>query len=262
MYRLDFLRIMPGRLPHATRILALGLLLAASAGHPFPARADFTVHMPLVVKGEREVEAAYTRTRDPSAPLDNQQVYNLAVGYGATSWWLTELEGEWEKSPKEDAQMSELAWENTFQLTEPGEYWLNLGAFAEYAWPQHSAERPDVKLGPILQLQYETSLHTVNLFFERQVGPRAETAVEFTYAWQSRFRLTQSLDAGFEIFGAPGEAGKPLPAKEQDVRAGPVLYGQFKPGARTKVQYELGYLFGATDATPDGTWKVNVELEF
>jgi hypothetical protein len=53
-----------------------------------------------------------------------------------------------------------------------------------------------------------------------------------------------------------------LPYKEQDLRAGPVLYGQFKSSARTKVQYQLGYLLGATDATPGGTWKLNVELEF
>jgi hypothetical protein len=247
----------PGR---GAAAVALGILAVAAGGSP--ARADFTVHVPLVVRGEREVEAAYTRTRDPQAPLDNQQVYNLALGYGVTNWWLTELEGEWEKPPKADTELSEMAWENTFQLTEPGEYRLNLGVFAEYAWPQHSAERPNVKVGPILQLQYETALHTVNLFFERQVGPGAETAVEFTYAWQSRFRVTQSLDAGFEIFGAPGEAGKPLPLSEQELRAGPVLYGTFKPSAGTRFRYQVGYLVGQTKATPDGTWKANIELEF
>ena len=262
MNRFASFRTAFGRALRPHRMAAVGLLLAGLAALPPGARADFSVHMPEVVKGEREVEAAYTRSRDPSAALDNQQVYNLAVGYGVTNWWLTELEGEWEKPPKEDTELSEIAWENTFQLTEPGEHWVTVGVFAEYAWPQHSSDPPDIKLGPIFQVEYGTSVHTVNLFFEKQVGAHPADEVEFTYAWQSRFRLTGSLDGGFEIFGAPGEVGKPLPYQEQDVRAGPVLYGEFKPSARTKVQYQFGYLFGATDATPDGTWKANIELEF
>jgi len=247
---------------HGPRWPAFALLAALVLLRPSSALADFSVHMPLVVKGETEVEAAYTHSRDSKASLDNEAVTNFALGYGITSFWLTELEGEWTRPNRGKNELSEIAWENTFQLTEPGEYWLNSGFFAEYAWPQHSGDPPDIKLGPILQRQWNRSLHTVNLFFERQMGPRSESAWEFTYAWQSRFRVATHLDAGFEFFGTAGEVGKPLPREEQELRAGPVLFGEFKPSAGTKLQYQVGYLFGGTEATAAGAWKLNVELEF
>lgn len=251
------------RLSSVARAAALlALLLAIGLGLPQFARADFTVHMPTVVKGEKEVEAAYTVTHDSDKALSNDQVYNASIGYSFTSWWEPELEFEWEKPNGEKMQLDEVSWENTFQLTEPGEHWVNVGIFAEYAWPQNSPDHTDIKAGPIFQIEGSRSLHTVNLFLEREVGVHAEDTVELTYAWQSRFRMLQSLDLGFEIFGEPGEVGKPLPYDQQQVLGGPVVYGEFKPSNGTSFKYEIGYLVGATKATPDSTWKVNVEFEF
>ncbi|HEX7928098.1 MAG TPA: hypothetical protein VF678_10930 [bacterium] len=229
---------------------------------PTLAHAGFTVHMPNVVKGEKEIEISLAGTRDSDKALDNNGVYNIALGYGVTNFWKTELEFEAEKPNGEKTDLSEVAWENTFQLTEPGQYWLNVGFFAEYAWPQHSGAHPDIKAGPILQMEIGRSIHTVNLFVEREVGTHAEHTVEMSYAWQSRFRMLEHLDAGFEIFGEPGEFGKPDALDDQQLIAGPVLYGAFKPSNHTKLVYEVGYLFGGTKASPDGTWKVNVEFEF
>lgn len=255
--------ISPCRITVVARSAALlALLLVATLGLPSLARADFTVHMPDVVKGEKEFEAAYTVTRDSDKALDNSAVYNFAFGYGVTDWWQPELEFEWSKPNGEKMQLDEVAWENTFQLVEEGKYWLNAALFAEYAWPQHSSDKPDIKAGPVLQMELSRSVHTVNLFVERQVGSHAEDTVEMTYAWQSRFRMFQSLDAGFEIFGEPGEFGKPLPYDQQQVLGGPVIFGSFKPSNGTSFKYNVGYLFGATKATPDGTLKVNAEFEF
>jgi hypothetical protein len=237
-------------------LLGIGLICVPAA------QADFSVRMPTVVKGEREVEAAYSAIRDAKREMDGQVTYNVAAGYGVTGFWTTEIEGEWEKPRGENTKLSEIAWENTFQLTEPGQYWVNLGFFAEYAWPQHSGDPQDVKLGPIAQLQFSRSLHTLNLFFEKQVGRNAGNEVELSYAWQSRFRIAGIFDAGIEIFGAPGEAGKPLPQDQQEIRVGPVLYGEWKSSAYTKLFYQAGYLIGATKAAPDGTWKASVEFEF
>ena len=67
---------------------------------------------------------------------------------------------------------------------------------------------------------------------------------------------------GVEIYGEMGEFGHVLPSGQQDHRLGPVISGELDRTDTGKWKYELGYLFGVSDAAPTGTLKFNLEYEF
>src|SRR5258707_11023961 len=72
-------------------VLIAGLMLGSTA------RADFKVRSPLVEEGEIEYEhnGSVTFDRNKSGK-NNDQSYTHALGYGVTSFWMAEGEGEFE----------------------------------------------------------------------------------------------------------------------------------------------------------------------
>ena len=90
---------------------------------------------------------------------------------------------------------SALTWEavtleNTFQLTEPGQYFFNLGFFFEYSQSTVRGAPNGVTFGPIIQKELNDvlgldTLHTLNVFLSRDVGHNSSKATGFEYAWQS-----------------------------------------------------------------------------
>ena len=53
---------------------------------------------------------------------------------------------------------------------------------------------------------------------------------------------------------------KPLPAQEHFV--GPVARGEFPLGGTRKLEYNVGYLFGLTDNSPNGEVKFELAYEW
>jgi hypothetical protein len=237
----------------------LGLLLVAPA-----ARADFQVHSPVVEEGEIEFEHNGALTFDRSkSGLNNSQSYTGSVGYGVTDFWKAEIEGAWEGSAGSNLRFNALNFENTFQLAPQGRYWLTSGFFAAFG---RSADRnsPDsFEFGPILQKEFSNSVHTLNLFFAKDVGRNAAPATQLSYAWQSLVPLNGLVDPGIELYGEIADLAHPGKLAEQQHRVGPVLVGAVALD-RGKLKYEAGYLFGLTRATEQGAlrWKLEYELAF
>ncbi len=109
--------------------LAAALLLLASGRL---AHAELQVRLPTVEYRELEYEHNGLFTFDKDRSLGGQQSYTNSIGYGVTPWWEVELEGESNSIPDSSVHYTATTMENTFQITEPGQYMLNLGFFAEY----------------------------------------------------------------------------------------------------------------------------------
>jgi high-affinity iron transporter len=238
-------------------LLALGLGAAA-------ARADFQVRSPIIDYLEVELEhnGAYSHDRDPAK--NHAQSYTNSVGYGLTRWWATELEGEWAADPGSNLRYDATTWENSFQLTEHGKYWIDVGAFAEYS---HSASRlgvDSVQFGPLASVEQGDLLHTVNLLAAKDIGHGSSGVWSLAYAAQSRWRLNHYFEPGVEAYGTIGDVTIPGEIHNQDHRAGPVVVGFSYLFGTTKLKYEVGYLFGLTTPTPTGTvrWKLELETYF
>lgn len=240
-------------------VLVAGLMLGSTA------RADFQVRSPLVEEGEIEYEHNGSLSFDKNkSGKNNNQSYTHALGYGITSFWKSEVEGEFEAPPGSKLRFKATTFENTFQLTPQGKYFADLGFFAEYS---HVADRNDpdtAKFGPLVETELGSTLHALNLLFEKQIGLHRTDATDFTYAWQSRWRFHPLFEPGIEIYGDIADLDNPGKPADQQHRAGPVLVGLADTGGYGKFKYELGYLFGLTRGTENGTlrWKLEYEFRF
>jgi hypothetical protein len=104
----------------------------------------------------------------------------------------------------------------------------------------------------------------LNLLFTRTVGNNRTDATQLFAAWQSRLLLNPLIQPGFEYYGQVNEIINPGKLPDQQHRIGPALVGVSTFAPYGKLKYEVGYLFGLTDATPRGTvrWRLEYEIPF
>ncbi len=172
-----------------------------------PALAELQVRMPEVDYLEFEFEHNGLVTFDTKgSPLRNAQSYTNSIGYGVLPWWEIELEGEMASGGGQHLTWNATTLENTFQLTEPGEYFFTLGFFFEYSQSTLHGEPSGVTFGPIIQKELNNvfgldTLHTLNLFLSRDVGHDATKDTGFQYAWQSLILTHPLISPGVEFYG-------------------------------------------------------------
>jgi high-affinity iron transporter len=255
--------------PERTVTRAAVIIGLVSAGLAFAgaAHADFTIHSPIVEYREFEIEHNGSYTFDPNPANKHNESGTLEIGYGLLPWWGTEVEFAWSRTASDPPRrLDEINWENTFQLAEQGEYWLDPGLFAEIGKSTRKGNTHHLEIGPTLQKQWGNTVHTVNLFFEHPFGPNNdEKSVNFNYAWQSLWTWKREFQPGFEIFGDVGPVDRAPGIRDQQLRIGPVAYGKIDIGRGLgELKYGLGYLFGLTHGTERGAlkWKLEWELVF
>jgi hypothetical protein len=256
--------------------LACALAAALTLLTPSRARADYRVVSPYEIDlDELEIEhnGAAVFDRRPSA--GGARSYTLELGTGLTAWWHSEIELGFDRAPGggQPTRLTQLVTENMFQLTEPGEQFVDLGFYIEYGQSMTrgaAAASNQVTFGPLIAKDIGRTTHTLNLFFTRQLGPDQDShGLDFSYAWQSRWNLWAPLSPAVEIYGDVGTLGRMPGLSQQQLLAGPVAIGALKLnalglGSAGKLKYELGWLFGATQATAAGAlrWRAEVEIPF
>jgi hypothetical protein len=250
----------------------MALVLLAS----LRAHADFHVVSPYEIDlGELEFEHNGSDSVDHRAGIGGQQSYTIELGTGLTSWWHSEIELGFDNDPgnSQPTLLTQLVTENMFQVTEPGEYFADFGLYVEYGQSMtHGsfAGSNELTFGPVIAKDIGRTTHTVNLFLTRQLGPdQSSSGLDFSYAWQSRWNLWEPLSPAIEIYGDAGTVGRFPGISQQQLLLGPVAVGLLKLndlglGHAGTIKYEIGWLFGATQATPTGTlrWRVELEIPF
>ncbi len=113
-------------------LIVLGTLFIEIYGVPdaFAGAADY-VYTPAVEYGEREIDFKAGAT----SPVDGNrsQAASIGYGYGATEYWFTEV---YLKQEREGGGIANIAeWENKFQLTDTGEYPVDVGLITELEAP-------------------------------------------------------------------------------------------------------------------------------
>ena len=225
--------------------------------------ADHKVYSPIVEEGVVEFEARAHRTVDSSKDKDAAQAQKYELGVGLTSWWHSAVFGKLEKEPQGKLTYQATAWENIFQLTPQGKYWLDLGLYAEYAKSGRGRNSPDeAEFKLLLEKEINPLVITANLVFNRDIGRNSGKGVGFEYAARIQYPWRPEINFGVEAYGEPGRFTGFEPISEQGHQIGPVVLGKFHvPGVRGVFVYNAGYLFGLTPGTPQGTAKVELEWE-
>lgn len=238
-------------------VLTISAFFSISEAH-----ATKKVYSPIVEEGEVEIEARGSYDTDKRAGKDNIQKQKYALGYGATSRWFTELYGEVERTKNDidedlNFKFTSLSWENRFQLTEQGQYWVDLGAYVEYEASFENKHPDNLEAKLLIEKSFQKWTHTANLTLEQNVGRHPNQDLVGGLAWSSKYFISKHFQPGFEWHSDFGELGQTNHWRDQSHQLGPVFYGKVGP-----IKYDVGYLFGASHAAPARELKWIMEYEF
>lgn len=240
-----------------------GVLATAASLFPLQAHAvEYKIYSPLVVRGETEVELRAFYSGDNSAALDGEQGYRLAVGHAFTDYWASEVYAVLGAGPGQSVGMQGVEWENRFQLTPQGKYWMDSGLMTELSLPSRSGEPGEFALVPLFEKQYGRILTTVNPFLEWQFGSNAESGTTFGYRGRIEYLFHPAFSPALEFHGEPGIFGKFGATADQRHQVGPAFYGVNRFNGRRAFLYSAAVLFGLTRGSPDTTLTTRLEYEF
>lgn len=242
----------------ALAALALSSLCVSSAAVAGP--SDY-VASPIVEEGEREIDfkSGTAKSRDGS----RESASSLGFGWGATSWWFTELYAKWHKEPGAASTFDAWEWENKFQLTETGKYPVDIGLLVEIERPKDRSEGYEYRWGPLLQADITPGVQAnLNLLFTKHIRASAPSQAAFGYQWQLKYRWRPEFEYGLQGFGDAGPWNEWAPRSEQSHIAGPAVFGRLRVGDHQAVRYNAGVLFGLGDGAPRHTLRIQAEYEF
>jgi high-affinity iron transporter len=233
----------------------LALLMPAPHAEAGPADKIYTPH---VEYGETELElrGGYVNSRGGEAgdAEHGAQAYVFDIGHGVQPWWFTELVLEYEKAHGESGELEAVEWENIFQLSEPGEYFVDLGLFLEYAHALEDGHPDKVEIGPMLQKDFGRTTANLNLLAGRETGHNAEHETEYEYRAQLRQHSSGRFDYGLQGFGEFEHHSEQL--------WGPAVFGGMGLGAGRKLKYDAALLAGLNHDSPDVVLRWQLEYEF
>lgn len=242
---------------------SLTFFLSALLSAPvFAGPADY-VYTPMVEYGEKEIDFKFGTAKQSSG--DTVQVGSLGFGYGATTYWFTELYLKTEQSGA-NPRLNIMEWENKFQLTETGKYPVEVGLITELEYPLNIQGEPsEFKIGPLFQTEINKLQLNANLLLESKFGGNSTaTTTVFQYQWQAKYRWKKQFEFGLQGFGEMGVWNKWAPSNEQEHKLGPAIFGKIplELGGRNAIKYNAAWLIGTTQATPHNTFRLQVEYEF
>lgn len=230
-------------------------LLCLQLAHAGP--ADY-VYTPTVEEGEREID--FKLGTADSSPRES--LSSLGFGYGANSWWFTEVYVKYAERGSNNVKYDAFEWENKFQLTETGKYAVDVGFISEIEIPHERDEGIELKLGPLFQSESGKLQLNGNMLFEKHFAADVPSPTVMGYQWQAKYRWLPKFEYGLQGFGEMGKWNHWDRASEQAHNIGPAVFGKLAVGDHLALRYNAAWLLGLTRGTPDNTFRMQMELEF
>ncbi|MHB1677159.1 MAG: hypothetical protein ACYCSS_06445 [Sulfuriferula sp.] len=233
----------------AAAIAVLAMLFGASARGD-----DFIVYSPYVTQGQNEIELRGFSYNDPNVNINGGGGYEVAIAHAVTSWWKPELYiGRFEMNPGAPAHFAGYEFENTFQLTEPGEYWADIGMLASYEYNQQPGIPDALEFGPLIEKRSGRIDQRLNLIWEKEVGVGSTANYAFRAAYTMNYQINTQFAPGFEAYYRPGDHAYQI---------GPDFSGELAGASGKEFEYSVGMVFGVNQDAPDQTLIVRLEYEF
>ncbi|MDE2009159.1 MAG: hypothetical protein KGJ09_03675 [Candidatus Omnitrophica bacterium] len=227
-----------------------------------PAFAERLVYQPYAETGEWEYETTGQYDFDHAKNKNAVQEYKNTIGYGVNSFWHTELELETEAVPTDEAissvQTTHLEWENIFQLAPRGKYWLDPGIYLAYEAPVTHKQTGQFEAKILLEKDFQKVSDVLNISINKEAGGGADSHIDGGISWSTRYRLSRYFEPGFEYWNDFSAISHQIDYNQQSHQIGPCFYGHIF----RHINYNIGYLFGISDAAPRGELKWIMEYEF
>ena len=245
---------------HFALLIFLLITPYAHAGEYLSGPADY-IYSPRVEEGEREIDTKFGTQKPRSGEDSRQSGASIGLGYGVTSWWFTEIYGKntWDGN---NSQFDAVEWENKFQLTETGKYFVDVGFLIELERPQNRNEGYEAKYGFLLQKDWNKWQANLNLLMQGHYTGTENQGTYFGYQGQVKYRLQPELQLGAQLFSWLGQLNNWNTNQQQQTSVGPAIFGKTKLGRKEALVYNVAYLWGTTTASPKNTIRMQVEYEF
>jgi hypothetical protein len=237
-------------------ILVLSALFANQAAHAGPSEYVFT---PSVTYGEKEIDFKYGTIKKPDE--DRVSAGSIGYGFGVTQNWMSELYVKY-KRDGEPTKFDAFEWENKFQLTDPGQYPIDVGLLTEIERPQDRSEGYEITFGPLFQTEFGKLQLNANILLQHNFHADADNAYRGHYQWQVKHRWQPQIEFGAQGFGDLGQWRSSEPAPEKEHRLGPAVFGKIATGARQAIKYNAAYLFDVGSGNRGHTFRTQIEYEF
>jgi hypothetical protein len=219
---------------------------------------DGKVYSPQVNKGEIEFEFAGTRTFDSSKDKNDIQENQFSIGYGFTDWWAAEIYyATFERGPGQPQDYTANEFENIFQFTPTGKYWMDVGLLASYHMAAKASDSDSVEVKLLLQKDIGRYTAIVNFGSEREVGNHFTPGNDLSSAENIRYRWNSYFQPGIEMQNGYGKWGDHNTFNQQEHYIGPIVYGQITPF----LKYEAGYFAGISEAASSSAMRLKLEYE-
>jgi hypothetical protein len=258
----------PSRLPKSNRkrvnclfvFRSAPLALALVTSQVATAAPNDYIRLPTVEYGEKEIDfkSGAQRNRDGSS----EAASSIGYGFTPTTWWFTELYAKFQRSGGDPTQFDAWEWENRFQLTETGQYPVDVGLLLEIERPKNRAEGYEITYGPMFQSEWGLVQGNFNVFLQQHVNATERFDTQLLYQFQLKYRHAEQLEWGVQGFGNLGQWDHWASGSEQQLKVGPALFGKIKTGSNQAIKWNTALLVGTTNATPRTTLRLQVEYEF
>lgn len=235
-------------------LLTLGALALTLAAQTARADDDFVVYAPYVTQGQSEVEIRGHQVSDSNPTLQGERAYEISLAHSFTSWWHPEVYvGAYERTPGQATRLDGYEFENTFQLSDPGEFWADLGFIASYEYKAQPGVTSRLELGPLFEKRSGRVDQRLNLIWEKELGSGATGRYEFRATYAATYAVQSWLAPGIEAYYRPTDASRQL---------GPALYGEIPTSVGNELEYSAALVFGTNSGAPNRTLILRLEYEF
>ncbi|HQT81729.1 MAG: hypothetical protein B7Z60_05880 [Ferrovum sp. 37-45-19] len=215
---------------------------------------DYVVYSPHVVKGQTELESRAYAVSDSRPGFAPSNGYLVSLGHTFTDYWKSEVYfAEYQHLPGSGNALYGHEWENTFQLSERGEYAVDWGFLAAYSQHILPGVADSLELGPLIEKDLGRLQQRLNLLVEKDVFANATLRYAPRAGYALSYRVTNQFQPGFEAYYRPIDHAHQI---------GPMLQGElFLPHGK-EIEYAFGVLRGLNNGAPQNVIIARMSYEF
>ena len=215
------------------------------------------IRSPYVTEGKWEIEHYGDYSFDAHSNKNTDT--KTGISYSPTRFWNIEIEGIADKTAGHGFKYKGTEISNKFQLTEQGAYIIDVGLSTAYTFATSPARADEIEATLLLGKTLNRWKHYAKIQFEREVGENGNDAVNAAFGIHSSAKITDALKSGVEYYGDFGAVDNMESFAKQEHQFGPVVALDVP---NTQLEMRLGYLFGLSSASPDGTVTWLVAFDF
>ncbi|MGE3622778.1 MAG: hypothetical protein AB7H77_02735 [Bdellovibrionales bacterium] len=230
------------------KIHGVAALLAALAALP-PAHASNKVSSPDITGGRIELEDRGGYDFDGNPGRDGDQLHKFVANYAPLDFYRTEIKGVLADDGS-GYNWTYIEWSHRFQLIKNDDWLPKLSLQGNYKFSLRPNQSDKFESTILMQKDTGPFTHVTNINFENDIGGWARPGTNFNFGWKSKYNHSKHVEPGAELYMDFGRFGASTSGPRR-YQFGPAVYGKIMD----EMKYELGFLFGLTQAAPTGRLK-------